>query len=268
MNEHEWLSAHPYLKPIAELHAAVDAVSSEISPPTIAIPKFANYAPEYRAGVPLLQSEAIDFDVEPAADLLISFANRLAASSVPCGLADECLSLWADLRREGSVDSDRLLEGSLSSARSQGLRRFLTWTVLEMYLRPVLREFANWRDEDVWLRPYCPACGSSPAMASLVGVDEGRVRYLWCGCCRTRWLYRRRGCPFCGEKDDSQLGSIVLEQENALRLDYCSNCGSYLKTCIQPRAPSVLLADWSSLHLDLLALDRGLKRSAASLYQL
>jgi hypothetical protein len=30
----------------------------------------------------------------------------------------------------------------------------------------------------------------------------------------------------------------------------------------------VLLADWTSLHLDVLARDRGLKRLAASLYEL
>jgi hypothetical protein len=29
----------------------------------------------------------------------------------------------------------------------------------------------------------------------------------------------------------------------------------------------VLLADWTSLHLDLLARDRGLKRMAGSLYE-
>jgi FdhE protein len=30
---------------------------------------------------------------------------------------------------------------------------------------------------------------------------------------------------------------------------------------------SLLLSDWSSLHLDVLAADRGLKRLAASLYE-
>jgi hypothetical protein len=30
----------------------------------------------------------------------------------------------------------------------------------------------------------------------------------------------------------------------------------------------VLLADWTSLHLDLLARERGLKRMAASLYEI
>jgi hypothetical protein len=30
----------------------------------------------------------------------------------------------------------------------------------------------------------------------------------------------------------------------------------------------VLLADWTSLHLDVVALDRGLKRLASSLYEL
>jgi len=42
---------------------------------------------------------------------------------------------------------------------------------------------------------------------------------------------------------------------------------TYLKTYDGEGSATVLLADWTSLHLDLLARDRGLKRMAASLYE-
>jgi FdhE protein len=41
-----------------------------------------------------------------------------------------------------------------------------------------------------------------------------------------------------------------------------------LKTYIGTGDEDLLLADWTSIHLDILAQDRGLTRMAASLYQI
>ena len=46
------------------------------------------------------------------------------------------------------------------------------------------------------------------------------------------------------------------------------SCGGYLKTYAGQGSESVLLADWTSLHLDIIARDRGLMRCAGSLYHL
>lgn len=267
MYQDEWLATHPYLKPVAELHAAVDAVASGLSVPTIAIPRFENYLPDYRGGVPLLQSDAVEFDFAPAENFLIALTRNLASAHLPGNLAAECHNLAASLQREDFLASARLAR-NLISEPCQGLLRFLGWTVFEMYLRPVLHAFAKWCDQDLWFRAFCPTCGSPPAVAQLVAIDEGRARYLSCGCCRTCWLYHRRGCPFCGEQNDHQLGSMSFEQESGIRIDYCSSCGSYLKTCSGECVTSAMLSDWSSLHLDVLATDRGLKRPAASLYEI
>ena len=134
------------------------------------------------------------------------------------------------------------------------------------YLRPVVNAFDGWRDEDRWLRRYCPTCGSLPAMAQLVGADPGRKRLLSCGCCGTRWQFKRTGCPFC-ETDAQRLASVTIEGEGGLRIDHCESCGGYLKTYDGQGNEALLLSDWSSLHLDLIAHDRGLKRLAASLYE-
>ena len=101
-------------------------------------------------------------------------------------------------------------------------------------------------------------------MAQLVGVDTGRMRLLSCGRCGTRWQFKRTGCPFC-ETDSQQLASVAIEGEPGLRIDHCESCGGYLKTYDGQGNETLLLADWSSLHLDLIAHGRGLKRMAASL---
>jgi FdhE protein len=105
-------------------------------------------------------------------------------------------------------------------------------------------------------------------MGQLVGVDPGRLRFLSCGCCNTRWRYRRTGCPFCENVDDHKLAILSVQGQSGLRIDYCQTCRGYLKTYNGQGEESTLLADWTSLHLDILARDRGLLSLAASLYVL
>ena len=104
-------------------------------------------------------------------------------------------------------------------------------------------------------------------MAQLIGLDPGRKRFLACGCCRTRWQYNRTQCPFC-EINVNQLAVIAVAGESGLRIDHCESCKGYLKTFVGQDDEALFLSDWSSLHLDFLAADRGLKRLAASLYEL
>jgi len=143
--------------------------------------------------------------------------------------------------------------------------RYLGWTAVARFLRPLVVAFDAWRDEDRWLPRYCPTCGSLPAMAQLVGADHGRKRLLSCGCCSTRWVFTRTGCPFCGT-DAQRLASVAIDGEPGLRIDHCESCRGYLKTYDGEGDEPLMLADWSSLHLDVIAHDRGLKRLAASLY--
>jgi FdhE protein len=97
---------------------------------------------------------------------------------------------------------------------------------------------------------------------------RSRRKFLACGRCRTRWCYRRTGCPFCENQNDHQFAVLAIEGEAGLRIDHCESCGGYLKTYDGEGSESVLLADWTSIHLDVIARDRGLKRLAKSLYEL
>ena len=59
---------------------------------------------------------------------------------------------------------------------------------------------------------------------------------------------------------------LAIEGEGGLRIDHCKKCRGYLKTFNGTGSEDIMLADWSSLHLDILAMDRGLERRARSLY--
>ena len=232
----DWLAKHPYLQPVAELHARVDGAIATIGIPAAALPDWTAYVEDFHAGVPLLQSSQSAIDLAPVDAAFDALLGALSATSLA----------------ERSQDA--------------GWQRFLRSRILTRYVGELVRAFDAWRNEDHWLRNACPMCGSGPAMAQLVGIDPGRLRVLSCGCCRTRWRYRRTGCPFCENRDDHRLTALDVEGEGGLRLDYCEACKGYLKTYNGTGSESVLLADWTSVHLDVLARDRGLERRAASLY--
>ena len=264
-----WLERHPYLQPVARVCGEIERAAGEIEGASPALPAWEDYRGDYLAGVPLLQSDAAALDLEPAGRMVVALVQRLAAQALAGNLAAETRALDADLRRDGNAARrvvGRLLGDDGFTPASPGLLRHLGWTVLARYLAPVVEAFRGWRDDTRWLRRYCPTCGSLPAMAQLVGADPGRQRLLACGCCGTRWQYKRTACPFC-EGDGQRLRSLAVEGEGGLRIDSCEACGGYLKTYDGQGNEALLLADWSSLHLDLVARDRGLKRLAASLYE-
>ena len=257
MTRDVWLARHPYLQPVADVHAVVEAMAAGVAVPTAPIPDWDHYASDFHAGVPLLQSSTVAFDFAAVETAVYSLIREVASASLPEPLATSCRDLVAELE---TTDSRAPVH--------PGLLCYLGWAVLARYLAPVVGAFDAWRNEERWLRNYCPACGELPAMAQLVGKDPGRLRKLSCGRCRTRWRYRRTGCPFCDSQDGHRLAVVSVEHEAGLRIDYCDVCSGYLKTYDGEGSESVLLADWTSLHLDMIARDRGLKRLATSLYDL
>ena len=273
MTRQSWLEAHPYLQGIADLSAEVDRAASGVEVLDPVIPNWEDYRPDFLAGVPLLSSDDAALDLEPGGRMAAAALETLASGPSSGYLADESRALVAELRRtpDGSRRVADFLLGSLDDdtleSTFQAVLRYVGWTAMARFLRPVVVGFDDWRDGDRWLRRYCPTCGALPAMAQLVGADPGRMRLLSCGCCRTRWQFKRTGCPFC-ETDAQRLASLTIDQEPALRIDHCESCRGYLKTYEGQGDEALMLSDWSSLHLDLLARDRGLKRSATSLYEI
>ena len=269
MTRDQWLEAHSYLRPLADLSAQVDCAVAGIDVLDVRIPDWEDYRADFLAGVPLLPSTGAAVDLEPGGRMAGALLERLASGTSSGRLAAEIRALAAELRHEPQVSrriADFLLGDQTLTPPFPGLLRYLAWAAMARFLRPVVNAFAGWRDEDRWLRRYCPTCGSLPAMGQLVGADPARMRLLSCGCCGTRWQFKRTGCPFC-ETDSQRLASVTIEGEPGLRIDHCDSCGGYLKTYDGQGEEPLFLSDWSSLHLDLIAHDRGLKRRAASLYE-
>jgi FdhE protein len=266
-----WLETHSYLRPLADLSAQVDRAAAGIDLPDARIPDWEDYRADFLAGVPLLPSAAAAVDLEPCGRMAGAILERLASGTPSGRLAVETRALDTELRREPQASrrvADFLLGDETLKPSFPGLLRYLAWTATSRFLRPVVNAFDAWRDEERWLRRYCPTCGSLPVMAQLFGVDPGRRRLLSCGCCGTRWRYRRTGCPFCETADDHRLSALAIEGEKYLRIDYCQSCRAYLKTYNGEGSETFFLSDWTSLHLDVIACDRGLKRLANSLYEL
>ena len=271
MTQDVWLSRHPYLRFVADFHAQVATAAASVPSGSAKIPNWDDYIGDYRAGIPLLRSSHVAIDFEPAETILVWLVENLTSRPLPEKLAAECRDSKSQLRGEMNAPHRTvawLFDNEDFKPAHPGLIRYLGWTALAVYLRPLVDAFSNWREEEHWLCEYCPTCGSPPAMGQLIGSDPGRMRLLSCGCCGTRWRYRRIGCPFCEHGDDHRLAALSIEGESHLRIDYCDSCHAYLKTYVGEGSERLLLADWSSLHLDIIARDYGLRRLANSLYEL
>jgi FdhE protein len=264
-----WLQSHRFLDPLARVRRRIDAAVDQAAPSIPAVEGWDEYVEDFAAGVPLLRSE-VPLDLEPAGDAVVRVLAILAADTNRSPVSDDAAALSGQLEQDGDA-SRRVIEWLLGDDSWEpvrgGLLRSAGWITCAAALRPLVHGFAGWRDEDRWLRRYCPTCGALPSMAHLVGVDPGRRRYLSCGRCATEWRYGRTACPFC-ETASHRLASVGVDGEGGLRVDYCESCRGYLKTYSGQGDEAVLLADWTSLHLDLVATNRGLKRMATSLYDL
>jgi len=115
-------------------------------------------------------------------------------------------------------------------------------------------------DPETWLKGYCPMCGSLPSLSLL--KEEVGNRYLLCSFCGYHWRIDRIFCPFCNNKDQESLHYFYGEGEETHRIDLCEKCHQYIKTIdyrnLQESDP--VLEDLATLHLDILATQKGYKR--------
>lgn len=77
----------------------------------------------------------------------------------------------------------------------------------------------------------CPVCGSSAAVAAVVGTPRnGNVKKLYCTCCGAQWKFERIRCAVCGDDAVSDLEYVHDEQDQAHRLHVCKGCSSAMPT--------------------------------------
>ena len=266
-----WITHHPFLEGVAGFHDAVGTAIAAASLPRVTVPALEVWDEDLVRGVPLLRSERVGLAGAPElGEAVARLAASVAAAPIPQTFRSAAADLYDFLRGpEGRprVVGWLLRGGDAELPGEAGVTRFVGWHALAHALAPVVEACATRRDDDRWNRGSCPTCGAQPGMAQLVPAAGVRRRMLACGQCRTRWKHRRTACPHCGNEDERQLAVLEVEGGSGLRLDVCEACKGYVKTS-DASAGDLLLADWPTLHLDVVAAERGYQRRGASLYEL
>ncbi len=110
----------------------------------------------------------------------------------------------------------------------------------------------------------CPACGALPGLAVL--DKEDGARKLLCSLCGELWVAPRLMCTACGNKEQSKLGTLCLDENDPRWIEVCDVCRRYLKTVDESRLGAdddvrLRAEDARTVHLDILAEEEGYVRS-------
>lgn len=84
-----WLTSHPYLKGVADLHAIVGVAATGTSSLNLAALSLDDYRDDFLRGVPLLHSATITIDWTPVEKGIQRLAETLVSSPLPGNLTEE-----------------------------------------------------------------------------------------------------------------------------------------------------------------------------------
>ena len=217
-------------------------------------------------GEPLLSGEELPLDAAALGALL----NELCAACAPHIAAPSDARAIADALRKNTLSPAALAAHALNGtadelraeAAAQNLNGELLGTLLRFALFPALSalaaQLAPLHGTARWEHGFCPTCGGAPLLAEQRGLEQ--LRFLRCGQCAGAWQADRLFCPFCGTRDHKQLAYLHTEDEEQRRAATCDTCHGYIKVLatLAPLAPAaLLLEDLATLHLDMIALERG-----------
>lgn len=217
-----------------------------------------------KEGFPLLEKKDFPLDLETSTDLFCAL----------CGIGKEATPRMAkevekieDLLRQEKMDLKKAFtdEGKTDRlAQEFGLDAIVFGFLIRESLRPSIdagaEKLLSEIDSRSWMKGICPVCGSLPFL-SLLKETEGK-RFLLCSFCGHPWRSDRIFCPFCENREQPLLNYFFAEGEEIYRIDTCDRCHQYIKT-VDTRDFEVFdpgLEDLATLHLDLLASEKGYKR--------
>jgi FdhE protein len=282
--EQRWravLAGRPDLAPALDLQRRLLRLVSDLAATleTGRLPRL-SLPPKYLAaklarGVPVLAGEPIPLPVAVLRPALGRLCEALAE-----GGAGEAATHIRDAIVSGSIESGSLLTASLArnqaairtGASHRGLAPDLVWLVAELAVSPFVHAlqrslFGHARDAsadlqlalDAWNHGYCPACGSWPALAEVVGGH----RTLRCSFCSSAWELTNYACIYCEESGEKFVTAAPDEERKDRRLEVCSTCGGYLKTIdlaeLSP-FPLLSISDIETTDLDVAAMEHGYQR--------
>ena len=272
-----FLKQHPFLAETERIHRLVDEAVG--TPEPIQLPERA-VTKTLTEKLPILQQETYRRRMVRAVYLMQEevFA-RIVEADVPSLMQESAREYLAVLKKLRKAAKEEFIIAVLTQdkeafaalceqhALNEGFIRSTIWRMIAALVPAELKEPDGWnpdRDRPRFRENYCPVCGRRPGLAELRKYREGRTRDLICGGCGTRWLYARVGCVYCGNTNLEKMHTLEPTDSDLMRLDICDVCDSYIKTYRGPAngsdADAIYRQDWASVHLDLLAEEKGLHK--------
>ena len=272
-----FLKQHPFLAETERIHRLVDEAVGTLEP--IQLPERA-VTKTLTEKLPILQQETYRRRMVRAVYLMQEevFA-RIVEADVPSLMQESAREYLAVLKKLRKAAKEEFIIAVLTQdkeafaalceqhALNEGFIRSTIWRMIAALVPAELKEPDGWnpdRDRPRFRENYCPVCGRRPVLAELRKYREGRTRDLICGGCGTRWLYARVGCVYCGNTNLEKMHTLEPTDSDLMRLDICDVCDSYIKTYRGPAngsdADAIYRQDWASVHLDLLAEEKGLHK--------
>ena len=248
--------------------ADIDPEPIRLSPATV--------AERRQNGRPLVDASDLAFDpvsaerlLEQLCGLAVDHPTEMKASAAAVSRAVAC----------GDLDPQelfaRLLNGDDPYFQDTAARigsdprtmAFLAYNSIQPSVEMRAAQLATYLDpESVRRKGDCPVCGSPPVLAVL--VEEGQ-RVLSCRFCRHQWRAPRIFCVFCGNTKTAELAYFFAKEEDDLRTDVCERCRRYIKTVDRRKVSRPLfppLEQVASLHLDMIAAEKGYQRGAEHVF--
>ena len=220
-----------------------------------------------REGFPLMRKEDFPLDLEASIRLFRSLCRiGKAANPHMAGQVEKIREALGnkkiDLKKifDGGVKEEKIVQAAVESGLDQTIFSFFLHNSIRPSIEAGVGQLRGELDPETWRKGHCPVCGSLPSLSLLKG-EEGR-RYLLCSFCGYQWRTDRLSCPACDNKDQGALHYFCGEGEEAFRIDLCDACHHYIKTIdyrnLEESDPC--LEDLATLHLDILASEKGYKR--------
>jgi FdhE protein len=221
----------------------------------------------FKEGFPLLERKDFPLDLKTSVTLFQSLC-QIGKEANP-HMAEQVKKIEEALENK-KIDLKKLLKGGSKEQKVEkiadelGLDKKILLFLIQSSTRPSveagMEQLRSEIDPETWLKGFCPICGSLPSLSLL--KDEVGIRYLLCSFCGYQWRIERLICPFCNNKEQESLQYFYGEGEDAYRIDLCDKCHQYIKTIDLRRVEGsdLALEDLASLHLDILASQKGYKR--------
>lgn len=222
---------------------------------------------QMKEGSPLMHKEDFILDIPSAVSLFQSICRIMMTANqkmnehvqiIEKALLTNALEIKELLGRYYDESFIRKVAENIETEKT--ILTFLIQMSIQPSIRANIEQINGKVKSENWLRGYCPVCGSLPQMAEI--KTEGK-RYLLCSFCEFEWPGLRLQCPYCENCDHTQLHYFYAEGQEAYRADMCEKCKQYIKTIDSRKLdyePYPYLEDIVTMHLDIIASEKGFKR--------